>query len=263
MAEWQSAVESVRRTYTARGRLASGYYSIEGIRLHERALHAGIHPVLVLVRELEQARPLKRMEQLLATLQAADVPIIAVPPEVMDDLTNGRSQSDMLGLVSLPPQPPLETLSQPPHPFILVTVDVVDPGNLGALLRTGHAAGITAFVTIGGSDPYHPKAVRTSMGSIFKTPIFSQTNPEVLFTQLQTAGIQTIGAVARQGTPLPQAQFATTGTAVFMGSEYFGLPDVISRQLDSHVTIPMAEGIDSLSINAAAAVILYEIKRRG
>ena len=179
----------------------------------------------------------------------------------MADLTDGRSLGGFLGLVKLPQPPSLDAITQPPNPLLLITVDVVDPGNLGAMLRTGHASGITAFITIGGSDPFHPKAARTSMGSLFKIPILPQADPVSLLAHLQKANIQTVGATSQDGIPLPQAAFSRRGTAVFMGSEYFGLPDAIISQLDSLVTIPMAEGIDSLSINAATAVILYEITR--
>ena len=99
------------------------------------------------------------------------------------------------------------------------------------------------------------------MGSLFKIPIRPQADPVSLLAHLRRANIQTVGATAQDGIPLLQAAFLGRGTAVFMGSEYFGLPEVIANQLDSLVTIPMAEGIDSLSINAATAVILYEIMR--
>ncbi len=261
MTNWQSAAEAIKRTYTAKGRAASGCYSIEGLRLHERALRAGVPLQLVLVAERYQHQPSGRVQQLLADLHAANIPLHPVPDEVMADLTDGRSLGGFLGLVKLPPPPSLNAITQSPNPLLLVTVDVVDPGNLGAMLRTGHAAGITAFITIGGSDPFHPKTVRTSMGSLFKIPIRPQADPVSLLAHLRRANIQTVGATAQDGIPLPQAAFLGRGTAVFMGSEYFGLPEVIANQLDSLVTIPMAEGIDSLSINAATAVILYEIMR--
>ena len=74
--------------------------------------------------------------------------------------------------------------------------------------------------------------------------------------------IQTIGTVAENGVALPEFVWGTGGTAVFMGSEYFGLPDTVLAQLDQQVTIPMTAGIDSFSVNAAAAIVLYEIKRQ-
>lgn len=261
MTNWQSAVEAIKRTYTAKGRAASGCYSLEGIRLHERALRANVPLQLVLAAERYQEQPPARVQQLLAALPAADIPVYIVPDEVMGELTDGRSLGGFLGLVKLPSPPSLDTITQTPYPLLLVTVDVVDPGNLGAMLRTGHASGITAFITIGGSDPFHPKAVRTSMGSLFKIPSLSQVDPGSLLTHLQKASIQTVGAATQNGIPLPQAAFSRRGTAVFMGSEYFGLPEAIAHQLDSLITIPMAGGIDSLSINAATAVILYEIRR--
>lgn len=61
---------------------------------------------------------------------------------------------------------------------------------------------------------------------------------------------------------LPDFERGVGGTAVFMGSEYFGLPDELISQLDARVTIPMLPGIDSFSVNAAAAIVLYELRRK-
>jgi TrmH family RNA methyltransferase len=140
-------------------------------------------------------------------------------------------------------------------------VDVVDPGNVGGMMRTAHALGADLLVTVGGSDPYHPRAVRTSMGSIFKLPLVTTTQPALL-TALRAASIQTIGTVAESGIALPAFRQAAGGTAVFMGSEYFGLPENLANQLDVLVSIPMSSGIDSFSVNAAAAIVLYEIMRK-
>ncbi len=259
--DWRSAVAAVKRTYTAKGRVTSGCYAIEGFRLHERALRANAPLQLVLATEQYRKRPPARARALLSNLRTAHVPLYFAPEEVMADLTNGRSLGGFLGLVKLPRPPSLATITQTAGPLLLVTVDVIDPGNLGAMLRTGHAFGVTAFVTIGGSDPFHPKAVRTSMGSLFKIPVLPRVDPVSLLAHLQKANILTVGAVAQNGVSLPQADLSGKGAAVFLGSEYFGLPEALAGRLDCLVTIPMARGIDSLSINAAAAVILYELTR--
>ena len=74
----------------------------------------------------------------------------------------------------MPPPVALDALinSGAPDPArLLVAVDVVDPGNAGALVRTAHASGAAAFVALGVTDPYHPRATRTSLGSLFRLPI--------------------------------------------------------------------------------------------
>lgn len=258
---WRGALEQVRRAQTAAGRRQSGRYSIEGMRLHERALRAGIRPALTLLSDPFRQSPDPRIQQLLAQLSPHTCHVLPQPE--MEALTHGRGLGEIISLLPLPaPRRLAECLTAVARPLLLVAVDVVDPGNVGAMIRTGHANGITAFAAVGASDPFHPKAVRTSMGSLFKTAVCRYPATAPLLAELRQAGLQTVGTGAGDGVTLPEAPFAAAGTAVFMGNEYHGLPPALLAGLDTLVTIPMAQGIDSISVNAATAVMLYEIRRR-
>ncbi len=259
---WQPIRTMIERTATAKGRAASGHFSIEGTRLHERALRADICPEAVLVANAVWQNPGERETAVLHHLAQQNIPTHPIPDAEMERLTRGRRLGGLLGLVKLPPPLNLaDWLANHPAPTLLVAVDVVDPGNVGGMIRTAHALGADLLVTVGGSDPYHPRAVRTSMGSIFKLPLLTATLPDLL-AALHTANIQTVGTVADGGVDLPEFERGVSGTAVFMGSEYFGLPDELISQLDALVTIPMLPGIDSFSVNAAAAIVLYELRRK-
>lgn len=252
----------IERTNTAKGRAASGCFSIEGTRLHERALRANWRPTAVLVAQTVWQNPAEREAAVLQQLSSQEIPCYPIPDAEMDDLTQGRNLGGLIGLLQLPvPLLLAEWLANQAAPTLLVAVDVVDPGNVGGMMRTAHALGADLFVAVGGSDPFHPRAVRTSMGSLFKLPIVSTTLPD-LFAALRPYPIQTIGTVAENGILLPQINVESGGTAVFMGSEYWGLPDDLLTQLDQRVTIPMTNGIDSFSVNAAAAIVLYELNQR-
>ena len=259
---WRGAVEMVRRTMTAVGRQQTGLYPIEGIRLHERALRAGLTFELTILAEALAQEKSPRIQELLTHLPPATRHLQPVPNATMTELVNGRDLGHLISLAKIPPDVNLaEIVTAVSRPLLLVAYDIVDPGNVGAMVRTGHASGITAFIAVGVSDPYHPKAVRTSMGSLFKTAVGHYPNAASLLPTLRQLGIETVGAAANDGIPLPQATFSERGTAVFMGNEYHGLPDDLLHLLDRRLTIPMAAGVDSLSVNAATAVILYEITR--
>ena len=252
----------IERTATAKGRATSGNFSIEGTRLHERALRAGWWPTAVLVTQSVWQNPGERETAVLQQLANQNISCYPIADAEMDTLTQGRRLGGLIGLLPLPqPIDLADWLAAHPTPTLLVAVDVVDPGNVGGLLRTAHALGADLFVTVGGSDPFHPRAVRTSMGSLFKLPTVAMTLPD-LFATLQTKSMQTVGTVAEGGVLLPQLDVGLGGTAVFMGSEYWGLPDELAAQLDRRVTIPMSAGIDSFSVNAAAAIVLYELQRQ-
>jgi TrmH family RNA methyltransferase len=258
---WQSILAMIQRTATAKGRATSGYFSIEGTRLHERALRADVPLTAVLTTNTTLNNLSARETAVLQQLAKRNIPFHPIPDDEMAKLTQGRKLGDLIGLVRLPTPPHLEKwLVANPAPTLLVAVDVVDPGNIGGMIRTAHALGAGLFVAVGGSDPYHPRAVRTSMGSLFKLPIVTTSVP-ALFEALRPFPIQTIGTVAENGLPLPQLSVGDGGVAIFMGSEYWGLPDALLNQLDQQISIPMTAGIDSFSVNAAAAIVLYELQR--
>lgn len=261
---WRGTVEMIRRAATAKGRTESGFFSIEGIRLHERAVRAGVKVEAAITTSAFMVDSAQRSKVLLRDLDHAGCQISVVPDEIVGAITGGRELGPILGLVKMPHQPLLRNLiehSSPTWPIILVVVDVKDPGNVGALLRTAHAAGATAFITVGISDPFHPKALRTTMGSLFKMPVLRYDDVYRLLADLVEVGLETVGTAVAEGVPLPDASFSETGTAVLMGSEAWGLSSEIQAAVDWLVSIPMREGVDSYSVNAAAAIVMYEIGR--
>jgi TrmH family RNA methyltransferase len=247
----------INQVSTAKGRARYGRFSIEGTRLFERAVRAHVPITHALVGELFGQN--ERERALLDALQATDCTIAIAPDVEMMELTNGRSLGAILGLINTPTPPPLiEILTG--RPLLLTAVEIVDPGNVGAMVRTAHALGATAFVTIGVSDPFHPKAVRTAMGSLFKLPIYRFPTLSPFLDALRRHEIPTIATVSDDGVPLPEARLSAQGGAVLMGNEYWGLDEAVITAVSQRVTIPMADGIDSFSVNAAAAIMLYGLQ---
>jgi TrmH family RNA methyltransferase len=261
---WQGTVEMIRRAGTRKGRTTSGYFSIEGIRLHERALRAGVSVQQAIITTSFQNDSSARVQILLADLREQGCQLEIVPNDVIAEIIGGRDLGQILGLVRMPEQRQLADVTnskEMKRPLLLAAVDVKDPGNVGALLRTAHASCATAFVATGISDPYHPKALRTTMGSLFKLPILLYKDPMPLINHLRELGIETVGTAVSGGTLLTQATFSTAGVAVLIGSEAWGLPENVQTGVDRLVSIPMKAGVDSFSVNAAAAIVLYEIGR--
>jgi TrmH family RNA methyltransferase len=155
--------------------------------------------------------------------------------------------------------PPLPR--SPAPPLFLAAADIVDPGNVGALTRTAHAAGAAALLAAGMSDPFHPRATRISRGSIFKLPVVRYETLAALLVDLRRHDVFIVGTTAAGGAPLPEVVWPARATAVLMGNEAEGLPLAAVAAVDLQVTIPMVAGVDSYSVNAAAAVLLYEAGR--
>ena len=134
----------------------------------------------------------------------------------------------------------------------LVVLDrVQDPGNVGAICRTAAAAGAPAVAVLEGcADPFGPKAVRASAGNVFRLVVARGRWQDL-------EGLEAYGAASEGGVRLEDAAVENAGVIV-LGSEAHGL----SRKDLKLVTIPVSQGVESLNVAAAAAVILFEIRRR-
>jgi tRNA G18 (ribose-2'-O)-methylase SpoU len=106
-ASWRGAVELIRRAATRKGREVGGFFSIEGIRLHERALRAGVQVEQAIVAQGIQSQPSSRLRTLLNDLRQSNCQLVDVPPALIEELTGGRELGPILGLVKMPEQPRL------------------------------------------------------------------------------------------------------------------------------------------------------------
>jgi rRNA methylases len=134
----------------------------------------------------------------------------------------------------------------------LVVLDgVQDPGNVGAICRSAAAAGAPALAVLQGSaDPYGAKAVRASAGNVFRLTVARAGWSDL-------AGLDGYGAAASGGAPIADVPIEKAGMIV-LGSEAHGL----SRSDLKLVTVHLSEGVESLNVAAAAALILFEVRRR-
>jgi TrmH family RNA methyltransferase len=260
---WRSILADIGRARTAQGRYRLGRFSIEGTRLHERALRAGVAVEVALTGESMAASSEERTRRLLADLESSGCAMHVVPDDVIAEITEGRDIGAIIGLVRLPAHRSIDQVLSAcgqQRRLMLVAVDVEDPGNVGAMIRTALAASAAVFVAVGISDPYHPKAVRTSMGAVFRIPIVRHDTAQSLLESLDRQGVSTVGAVSRGGTAPNRLHLEVPSIAVFIGSEAFGLSKEVCADLDHLVSIPMSSEVDSFSANAAAAILLYALR---
>jgi len=263
----RAAAADVERSATPAGRRVTGRLVVEGTRLHERALRAGRTPDRVLAGRSLLDRPTAREAALLGSLAAAGTRILPVDDAEIARLNDGRGGGAVVGLVPIPAScAPAAMLAAAPPPAVLVLLaGIDDPGNVGALARTALAAGAAGVVAAAPADPFHPRAVRTSMGAVLKIAIAIADDAGAAIDDLRASGVRVIAAVSDGGTALPRFDWGPGPVAVALGSEAFGLDPAILARADARTTVPMAGTVDSFSVNAAAAVLLYEAiaRRRG
>ena len=178
---------------------------------------------------------------------------VTVTRGIFRELTQTVTPQGVLGIARVHEAQPHEAIAAARrHRWPLVVLDgVQDPGNVGAICRTAAAAGASAVAVLQGTaDPYGAKAIRASAGNVFRLTVAQATWADL-------AGLDGYGAATSGGTPLADSPLELTQMLV-LGSEAHGL----SREDLKLVTIPLSAGVESLNVAAAAAVLLFEIRRR-
>jgi TrmH family RNA methyltransferase len=231
---------------------------VDGARETLCALRAGVKPIeLFLCESLLTSAQINELQDLLAPSQLEPT---SVTREVFEKLAFG-SRQDGVVFVAAEPELRLEQLEVSDEALIAVLEAVEKPGNLGAVVRTADAAGVSAvLVADGGTDIYNHNAIRASMGAIFRVPICSATAAAVLnWLTLRQAAIY----AARVDGATIYTQVDYRGLcAIVLGSESRGLTDVWRGESVTPIALPMLGIVDSLNVSATAAVLFYEALRQ-
>ncbi|MCW2737745.1 MAG: methyltransferase [Nocardioides sp.] len=156
---------------------------------------------------------------------------------------------------------PLEHVVTASPRLLVICADVRDPGNAGTVIRTADAAGADAVVLAGQSvDPYNPKTVRATVGSLFHLPFAIAPDPATAVRAAQARGLRVLAADGAGEVDLFEADLGVP-TAWLFGNEAWGLPEELAALADQRVAIPIHGRAESLNLSTAAAVCLYTSAR--
>lgn len=211
--------------------------------------------------------PEKWLEKLKPLIEARpeSIPVFTAERAVLESLSGFSMYQGVLAVGRIPQPPSLEAILAKSHrPYLLAAVeDLTNSENLGGLVRNCAGFGATALL-VGEtcSSPYLRRAVRSSMGAIFRLPALETDHLAHTLMRLRGMGIRNIAAHPH-GTraSLPEADLKGDCCLVF-GSEGFGLSETVLDLCDDTVAVPMANDVDSLNVASAAAVFLYEAARQ-
>jgi RNA methyltransferase, TrmH family len=246
-------VKLARSLLERRGREKQGLCLVEGVRLIEDALRAGVHPALVFFES--SAQQLSGSQNLLAEFEADKVPLWRLTHAVFETLSDTMASQGVIAV--LPIQKP-DTHRSPT--LILVLDGVRDPGNLGTILRSAAAAGVElVMLSPGSADPWSPKALRAGMGAQFRLAVEPRSN----WTEIATraAGRQSWAADARGDTTYDQVDW-NRPSVLIVGGETEGLSSEAIDLATGRLAIPMANQVESLNAAMAATVLLFEAARQ-
>jgi TrmH family RNA methyltransferase len=232
--------EIVRRLRRLATRREPGFVLLEGPRVLTEARAAGLEFDLVAVREGDKL-PFHYESRITLSPGAFRAATQTVTPQGVIAIARVHEASSSEAI---------QAARDARWPLIVLD-RVQDPGNVGAICRTAAAAGAPALAVLSGTaDPFGAKAVRASAGNVFRLRVARAQWKDL-------DGLDGYGASSTGGAPLSEASIESAGMVV-LGSEAHGL----SRKDLKLVTVPLTEGVESLNVAAAAALILFEIRRR-
>jgi TrmH family RNA methyltransferase len=191
---------------------------------------------------------------LIAKANSHGVRVFALEPGVIAKVADAQTPQPVLAAVRFSSKDVQAIAAQG---LILVVHDLKDPGNAGTIIRSADAAGATAVIFTGQSvDPYNPKTLRATAGSIFHLDV-SVASLEAALAHFSGLGAQTLATVVRGGTSHRDVSFATPSVVV-IGNESEGLSGDVIAMCDHSVSIPMAGRSESLNAGVAASLVAFE-----
>lgn len=236
-----------------------------------RALEAGYEPLMMLAEtekiESEAGPVFECIEKLWGKEKLDSIPVYTAKHEIVVNLIGYNLVRGLWMALRRKPEIPAEEFCKDKR-RITVLFDVVNPTNVGAIIRSAAALGMDgALLTHASVDPLTRRAARVSMGTCFQIPwsraTLEQSEGVNLIRLLQSYGFKTVAmALTEDSTSIDNDEIrANEKLAVIMGSEGPGLPKEVIAACDYRVMIPMYHGVDSLNVAAASAVAFWELMK--
>ena len=232
--------------------------------VREAAAHRGATGQPTLVELFTTLEAADRYADIVATARSAGARVHYASDAVLADLSGTVTPQGLLGVCRFLDSPFEDILRARPR-LVAVLAQVRDPGNAGTVLRCADAAGADAVVLTDASvDPYNPKSVRASVGSLFHLPVAVDVPAELAVRGLREAGVRILAADGAGDHDLDDELDAGTmggPTAWIFGNEAWGLPEETRALADAVVRVPIHGKAESLNLATAAAVCLYASAR--
>ena len=244
---------SARELATRKGRWARRAFLCEGEHMVEEALVANSAAVREIFVDGEKA---ERFTPLLERA-AEGTAVYAVPEYLLAAVSQVKTPQGIAAVVDLPAPATLEELGEK----LVLLENVQDPGNVGTILRTLDAAGFHGCIlTAGCADPFAPKTLRATMGSVFRVPmVFAEAAEAIACLKARNYAVL---AAELGGEPFYERQALPQSLCLMIGNEGAGLSNEVCAEATHRFCLPMAGGAESLNAAVAAAIMMYDLKWR-
>jgi TrmH family RNA methyltransferase len=257
-----SAANPIARRMRALGlrkqRRAEGACVVEGIRPVWQALEHGAElEMLIVAPDLLSSDPARGMVE---QARQSGVQVALFAAALFERLAERDHPSGLAAIVRTPRRT-LDGMFVHRDGIFLAVDGAGNPGNLGTILRTMDAVGGRGVILVGhATDPYHPTAVKASMGTVFAVPMAEAAGIGEVLTWCAAHDVRAIATSGDTGQPHWSISFSPPCLLLF-GSEGAGLPEATRQACSATARIPMVGSAGSLNLAVAAGVILYEARR--
>jgi TrmH family RNA methyltransferase len=252
-------IKRIRRLRQKKYRRQEGAFFVEGLRVFLAAVETD-QPIQRIIYSPELLSSDLGLN-VLAEQRDSGVDCSEVSAQVFGSISS-REHPVGLGAVVSSRWSPLDQLAIRSDSVYTGLVNVSEPGNLGTIIRTIDATGGDGLILVGRSvDPFHPTAVKASMGAVFSITVSQVDKPGDLWNWAKEHQLGTVATSAHESQAIWDCEF-TLPLLLLFGNEGEGLPGDVLRQADQAVAIPMRGSASSLNLAIAAGLILYEVLRK-
>lgn len=239
-----------------KGREQHDLFFIEGRRFVSEAIQRGAQIDIICMGERYYERFGKELADTYGQ-QLSGVTWVRLSDKLMDNLSDTVNDQGICAAVHIPANAEIPTEGRR---FYVMLDRLQDPGNLGTIIRTCHAAGADGII-LGEQcvDPYNTKTLRSTMGSVFAVNIHRVKDLQDKITQMRGGGYVVYAAALQNGKPYTELElWRPEKMALVIGNEGNGVTQQVIDACDGNVYIPMPGGSESLNASAAASILIYE-----
>jgi len=234
---------------------------VEGLRLAEEALSSGLKIEAAIYSD-ELARK-ERAARLIDQLVKVATRSASVSEKLLESISYTKTPQGIV-LLAQRPAGEVECLTSviDAHSLLVVLHQLNNPVNVGAILRTAEAAGVSGVITTRNtSDPFSPKALRGAMGSAFRLPVWSDADYADVIEWCGFRNIATVCTAASAKLSYTEMDWKSP-SALILGPESTGLTDSEIAAATATISIPMSGEVESLNVSVAAGIVLFEAARQ-
>ena len=247
-------IVNTRKLSQRKHRQRQGRCLVEHSAVLELALDAGARPIEVFFCESQFAGG--EVFLLLERFRSLGAELLAVSPPVMETLSERDTPQGIVATFALF-ETSLQELLLTGNELVVVLDRIQDPGNLGTLIRTADAVGAAAMILIEPCvDPFDPKTVRGTMGSLFSVPLVRTSDVGDLFALLKETGLCRVGTDAQHG-EIWGTGLWEGGVALILGNEARGLSNDVRPFVEAWARLPIVGKAKSLNVAVAGGVLMY------